>query len=237
MAVPKQRGPSRPRIANTTLVWGPPCAGKTTYVLEHKQPGDVVIDYDTLAVALGSPHTHDHPDHLRPIVLATWMAAIHEAERQPVALWLIKTSPTAADKTKATRHILMPTTREECEARARRERPDSWLQLIANWYTRYDPAGHARIAATAGRSTRRFRKLAATIRARREDCCYCHMPIDYTLPANHPRAFTVAHKLSVRDHPELAEDMANIRGAAHRDCNSSAGADDVPDTAGPSFDW
>lgn len=30
------------------LVCGPPCAGKTTYVAEHAQPGDLILDQDVL---------------------------------------------------------------------------------------------------------------------------------------------------------------------------------------------
>lgn len=41
-----------------TIVTGPPCAGKTTYVSEHAQPGDIIIDFDALAQALGSPPHH-----------------------------------------------------------------------------------------------------------------------------------------------------------------------------------
>ena len=59
-------------------------------------------------------------------------------------------------------------------------------------------------------------------------CTYCGQPIDYELHHNHPAAFTVAHWKSVRDYPELAEDWTNIRGAAHRVCNSTAGADNEP---------
>ena len=49
------------------VVTGPPCSGKTHHVQEHRNPGDVVIDFDTLAHALGYPHEHaawppdDHP--------------------------------------------------------------------------------------------------------------------------------------------------------------------------------
>lgn len=79
--------------------------------------------------------------------------------------------------------------------------------------------------------------MAADLRAKRQACCYCGQAIDYTLYHNHAGAFTVAHWKSVRDYPELAEDPANLRGAAHRGCNSSAGADDEPLALGStSFD-
>jgi len=94
-----------------------------------------------------------------------------------------------------------------------------------------------RIAKHAGRSTRRWRKLAATQRAKREACCYCQQPIDYTLPYNHRFAFTVAHWLPVATHPHLAETASNIRGAAHRGCNSEAGTSiDVVEPEA-SVDW
>ena len=36
------------------VVTGPPCSGKTTYVSEHAQPGDIIIDFDALAQAFGA---------------------------------------------------------------------------------------------------------------------------------------------------------------------------------------
>lgn len=35
-------------MGEIVLVAGPPCAGKSTYVTEHVQPGDVVLDQDAL---------------------------------------------------------------------------------------------------------------------------------------------------------------------------------------------
>lgn len=47
-----------------TVVTGPPCSGKTTYVAEHRGPDSVVLDLDALAHALGYPEPHlDWSDH------------------------------------------------------------------------------------------------------------------------------------------------------------------------------
>jgi hypothetical protein len=79
-----------------TVVTGPPCAGKTTYITEHAQPGDITIDYDTLACALGAPATHDYPRHVREVTFTARDAAIKAAitEHQHGArVWIIDTAP------------------------------------------------------------------------------------------------------------------------------------------------
>lgn len=35
-------------MRRVVLVCGPPCAGKTTHVTEHAQPGDLILDADTI---------------------------------------------------------------------------------------------------------------------------------------------------------------------------------------------
>lgn len=37
------------------VVTGPPCSGKSTYVDEHANRGDLVIDLDRIAYAVGYP--------------------------------------------------------------------------------------------------------------------------------------------------------------------------------------
>lgn len=64
-----------------TVVIGPPAAGKSTWVLERAKPGDIVIDFDRLAVALsatgGDPH--DHPPAVAAVTRAARTAAIEAA--------------------------------------------------------------------------------------------------------------------------------------------------------------
>ena len=118
------------------LVMGPPCSGKSTYVAEHKRPGDVVIDYDALAVALGSPDSHDHPASLRPVVLAAWTAAIRAATGR---VWLVRGFPEPRDLADAAEVVRLEVDADVCKARAADQRPATWPGLIDSWWERYGP--------------------------------------------------------------------------------------------------
>lgn len=75
-----------------TVVTGPPCSGKTTYVREHASPGDVVVDLDALAQALGSPDPHNHPPavlHLAQLARGYLIRAVMGYKASPV--WIIDT--------------------------------------------------------------------------------------------------------------------------------------------------
>jgi hypothetical protein len=78
-----------------TVITGPPCSGKTTYAREHAGPGDVIVDFDVIAQALGSAAAHDHDPRLREIAAAAWSAAVDRAAgRTGIAVWIIDARPT-----------------------------------------------------------------------------------------------------------------------------------------------
>ena len=76
-------------------VIGPPCGGKSTWVMEHRQEGDVVVDMDMLAGALTGGDGHDAPDWAREMASAAWYGAYRKATMlaEPVNVWIIKTLP------------------------------------------------------------------------------------------------------------------------------------------------
>lgn len=92
-------------------------------------------------------------------------------------------------------------------------------------------AGH-----TIGRSTRRFRRLAAELKTQRRPCCVCGQRIDYSLSNPHPESFSVEHIKSWADHTELREDPANL-DAAHLGCNSAKGRHGKLTLGGTSRQW
>lgn len=129
------------------VVVGPPAAGKSTYVLEHAQPGDIVIDYDRLAVALSGEggHPHDHPPQLVAVTKAARTAAIEAAMRHKgsVDVYLIHSSPGAqrlADYRAMGAEILtVDPGRDVVRGRCKGgNRPQRMYAVIDEWYR-----GHA----------------------------------------------------------------------------------------------
>lgn len=138
-ALAERRAVAASRHTHITLVEGPPCSGKSTYVKQHMQSGDVVVDYDALAVALGSPHTHDHPRTLWPFILQARDAVLDRMTRANPAprAWIIRCEPTAMDRQMATDTVVLDVDADTCKARARaNQRPAKWDQLIDEWHTK-----------------------------------------------------------------------------------------------------
>lgn len=76
--------------------------------------------------------------------------------------------------------------------------------------------------AVTSRRTKRQKRQAAELKAQRRPCWLCGLPIDYTLPHDHPEAFSVDHVKPWSTHPELREDFGNL-DAAHASCNKRRG--------------
>lgn len=48
----------QPSLIPLTIVCGPPCSGKTTYIEQHRGPTDIVIDLDSILTELHPPYRH-----------------------------------------------------------------------------------------------------------------------------------------------------------------------------------
>jgi len=64
-----------------TIVTGPPCSGKSTYIREHAQAGDIVIDMDRIALAITAEGTQpfEYSEKVRKVARAARGAAVRES--------------------------------------------------------------------------------------------------------------------------------------------------------------
>lgn len=128
------------------IVSGPPCAGKSTYVREHKQPGDVVIDYGLLAEAIGD----DHWDVKHPHVVHDMRRAAIDrilADADEIDAWIIDTAPTSASRSRyaeaSADMVALDVPRVECERRALAdERPQQTLDAIEAYFAHDEKGRH-----------------------------------------------------------------------------------------------
>lgn len=124
------------------LVYGPPCGGKTTHVLAHAEPGDLIVDHDLLAQEAGSGRTHNHYSEYRNAAEADVDRLLDEvADGKHPNAWVIRTAPDAQRRAELARYIrasetvLITAPRDALVARAQ-ERPDpiGTVRAINRWF-------------------------------------------------------------------------------------------------------
>lgn len=123
------------------IVIGPPAAGKSTYVATHRRPHEPVIDFDALAVALGSDDSHDHPRSITNVAKAVWDAAMEHVTGRPEdrIAWAIWATPPrfALLDWDVEVHVVDPGF-DVVVARCRESRPARALRAVDRWYTERD---------------------------------------------------------------------------------------------------
>jgi predicted kinase len=125
-----------------TVVTGPPCSGKSTYIRDHAGTGDLIIDLDRIARALTTDDIPgwDYPDHVRDVALSVRRRAVKQARTRwrHIPLWLIDTMPDRTDlleyRAVGATIIALDPGETVCLDRARRERPPEILDLVRAWY-------------------------------------------------------------------------------------------------------
>lgn len=121
------------------IITGAPCAGKTTYVREHRSAGDITIDLDALASALGAPEEHGATGAIKDAAIRARDAAIGYAMETGAEAWVIHTAPTPeqmeAYMAAGAETIDLDPGMEECLDRAERDgRPQGTADLIREHY-------------------------------------------------------------------------------------------------------
>lgn len=123
------------------VVVGAPCSGKSTYVKEHAGPGDLRVDYDLIALALGAESSHAAEGLVKTAAFYAREGAIRAAlEEKDLESWIIHTSPSEEHmkmyEGAGADVIRLDPGYEVCLERARNdERPQQTFDGIEKWYS------------------------------------------------------------------------------------------------------
>ncbi len=126
-------------MPKTWIIAGPPAAGKTTYVMENSQDGDLVLDLDLIAAALSGMAVGATPDHIWPYVWAARDGILRELQqRRDVTAWIITSKRAYAQDLvrmfKGRRVDLVPPQRTIAERMLRRGTRVGEMDAAREWY-------------------------------------------------------------------------------------------------------
>jgi predicted kinase len=103
--------------AQVTVVYGPPCSGKSTYIQKHLKPGDYLLDIDLLAQStLSTPSYLLRNKEQAHILLNVRDAMLRELIQHDVKIWMQTTYIAGIFNHFKYELIEVPTTKEQCYA-------------------------------------------------------------------------------------------------------------------------
>lgn len=122
------------------IVIGPPCSGKSTFIRESAEEGDVLVDFDKIAEALGNPVPHGSEGEIKKATFAARESVISYVLENDSPAWIIHSFPTADDmeRYEGCDIVFMETPKETCLERAESDnRPDWTAEVIEDWFERF----------------------------------------------------------------------------------------------------
>lgn len=133
-------------------VYGAPCSGKSTFVRENMQAGDLVLDIDRLWSALSGQPEYIKPNTIKPIVFNA-RNAIFESIKQRAGNWqqafVIEGGALIGDRMRriealGAESIFIDTPKDECIQRLANDESRAavqvqWLAYIKEWFDRFQP--------------------------------------------------------------------------------------------------
>jgi hypothetical protein len=141
----------RPSVIPLTIVCGPPASGKTTYVKQHADPADLVIDLDEIGVRLSGGNGHDWSRNYLGTALSErnrYLHAISKPCSWPAA-WFIVGAPRQKerqwwqDKLQPKDIVLLLPPEDLCYQRIKERggvREAQQCRAVDEWFLRYGGA-------------------------------------------------------------------------------------------------
>lgn len=133
------------------IIYGPPLAGKKTYVSENMEPGDIVVDMDMIYHAVSFMPTYNKPDNLKFNVFSIRNHIMENIKTRYGgfrAAWVIGGYPEKFIRDKLAEDlraeiVFIDVDKELCAERLescsdyRADHKDEWIQYIDKWFEDY----------------------------------------------------------------------------------------------------
>lgn len=138
-------------IRQVFIVYGAPLSGKTTFVKDNANEGDLIIDIDSIWQCVSGLPRYNKPNRLKAIVFKVRDSLI-ECVKYRYGKWdncyIIGGYPLQSERERlikelGAREVFINASQSECMARLEsiddgRDR-DEWAHYIADWFARYTP--------------------------------------------------------------------------------------------------
>lgn len=133
-------------IKNVYLVYGSPCAGKSTFVKDNMDYGDLIVDMDMIWQSISYCNKYTKPNRLKSNVFGMrnyMIDMIRMRQGNWLNAWLIGGYPLISERERLcrslnAREIFIDTSKEECIQRLC-DKPDGrdideWIKYIEDWW-------------------------------------------------------------------------------------------------------
>lgn len=145
-------GRIKPYQKKVYYVYGAPCSGKTSYVLDNMQKGDLICDIDRIWTAISGQPEYIKPNDIKPAVFSVWNALLDNVKTRAGSwetAWVIEGGALLGDRmrrieTLGAESIYIDTPYEECMKRLEKDKDrafviDEWKSYIETWFNQYQP--------------------------------------------------------------------------------------------------
>lgn len=133
------------------LVYGSPCSGKSTFVRDNMEYGDMIIDMDSIWQCVSGCNRYNKPNRLKQNVFGIrnhMIDAVRMRHGNWLNAWIVGGYPLISERERLcnslnAREIFIDTPKEECIQRLY-ENPDGrnvdeWVKYINDWWEKYLP--------------------------------------------------------------------------------------------------
>lgn len=134
------------------LVYGSPCSGKSTYVGDVKEEGDLVVDIDSVWQCVSGCERYVKPNRLKSIVFGVrdeLLDAVKYRRGKWLNAYIIGGYPFTMERERlcaelGAEEIFIDTPKEECLLRVKERFQDKkkifeWERYISDWWKKYNP--------------------------------------------------------------------------------------------------